>query len=199
MSISLTERRAWIFDLDGTLTRPVHDFAYIRKELGIAADDDILETIAVQPDERKRTMIAQLDVMERHFASQAAPAEGVISCLTHLNSCGCKLGILTRNTKELAILSLKAIGLDHLFRFEHILGRDEVNPKPAPDGINFLLNQWDMPVECGVMVGDFHFDLLSGRAAGVLTVHVDEQDRHWPEATDIRVNNLAQLESLVHL
>jgi len=36
-------RRCWIFDLDGTLTVPVHDFPAIRSALGMAeGDSDIL-------------------------------------------------------------------------------------------------------------------------------------------------------------
>lgn len=79
------------------------------------------------------------------------------------------------------------------FASKDILGRDEAKPKPSPEGINILLNQWAGDNEEAVMVGDFHFDLLSGRAASVTTVHVDMADRHWPEETDVRVKNLFEL------
>lgn len=194
---SLKTKRAWIFDLDGTLTQPVHDFAHIRAELGIAPEEDILSTIECQPPEVKRTMIMQLDRLERYYAAQAAPALGVSRFLQLLVDKKCRLGILTRNTKEMAKLSLKAINAIHNFRCEDILGREETQPKPAPDGINFLLNQWGIQQDDVVMVGDYHFDLLSGRAAGVTTVHVDTSDRHWPDDTDVRVKNLLELVSLV--
>ncbi len=197
MNINLTERKGWVFDLDGTLTRPVHDFALIRRELGIAAEDDILKTIAAQPASRRRVMTEKLDTLEHHFAAQAKPAKYAPDFLGRIKNSGCQLGILTRNSKALAVSTLKAIGLDHLFHPDCILGRDEASPKPAPDGILFLLNHWGLSSKEGVMVGDFHLDLLSGRAAGVLTVHVDERDKHWPTETDIRVNNLHELESLL--
>ena len=47
------------------------------------------------------------------------------------------------------------------------------------------------------MVGDYHFDLLAGRSASVITVHVDSSDRHWPEDTDVRVNSLHDLRKLI--
>ena len=191
--MELADKSHWVFDLDGTLTLPVHDFVLIRQELGIDPAADILETIAAQSSARRCTMLEQLDRLERHYAALAQPAEGALALLQQLSAKGCNLGILTRNTKSLAILSLEAIGARHFFAEDDILGRDEISPKPAPDGINFLLNQWDADRTTAVMVGDFHFYLLSGRAAGVTTVHVDSRDRHWPEDTDVRANSLLEL------
>lgn len=194
--MDLKGKTGWIFDLDGTLTQPVHDFAYIREVLGIRPEEDILATIATKPEQVRRPMTEQLDELERHFAALAKPADSVLECLTLLKNRNCSLGILTRNTKEMALLSLQAIGAAEYFSLENILGREEIQPKPAPDGINFLLNQWGMDSSSAVMVGDYHFDLLSGRAAGVCTVHVDKQDRNWPEDTDVRVRTLSELVSL---
>lgn len=195
--VDLSNKKGWVFDLDGTLTQPVHDFAYMREVLGIRPEQDILATIAEQPEELKRPMTEQLDELERHFAALAKPADSVLECLSVLYERNCCLGILTRNTKEMALLSLEAIGAAEFFKYENILGREESKPKPEPDGINFLLNQWGIDCSSAVMVGDYHFDLLSGRAAGVSTVHVDGQDRHWPEDTDIRVNSLTELADLL--
>lgn len=191
--VSLTHKRYWIFDLDGTLTKPVHDFAHIRNELGLAPNTDILSAIALQPEEKRRTMLAHLDELERYYAAQAQPAEGAVELLTKLDKKDCCLGILTRNAHEFALLSLQAIGAADFFATQDILGRDEAKPKPSPEGINILLNQWVGDSKKAVMVGDFHFDLLSGRAASVTTVHVDMANRHWPEETDIRVNSLFEL------
>lgn len=40
---ALSAIRHWVFDMDGTLTVAVHDFAAIRRALEIAAEEDILE------------------------------------------------------------------------------------------------------------------------------------------------------------
>ena len=42
----------WIFDMDGTLTIGVHDFAMMRSELGLAPDAAILETVQAMPPEQ---------------------------------------------------------------------------------------------------------------------------------------------------
>ena len=45
------------------------------------------------------------------------------------------------------------------------------------------------------MVGDYGFDLQTGRAAGAATIHVDPAgDFRWPELTDLAVGSLLELE-----
>ncbi|WP_027857111.1 HAD family hydrolase [Marinobacterium jannaschii] len=189
----LAQCSGWIFDLDGTLTRPVHDFDRIRQALGIPAAEDILGYIEAQPAGVQCTMRTQLDEWEHFYASQAQAAEGARELTALLAEQGVALGILTRNTREVAIRSLTAIGIAGYFEEEAILGRDEARPKPDAHGIEVLLNQWDISPERSVMVGDFKYDLEAGKGAGSATVHVDAGDRHWPELTDIRVSSLAEL------
>ena len=44
--MTITEVRHWVFDMDGTLTIAVHDFAAIRRALEIPEEDDILHHLA---------------------------------------------------------------------------------------------------------------------------------------------------------
>lgn len=195
-SLMLKAKTAWIFDLDGTLTKPVFDFELIRQRLGILPEDDILAAIERELPQRQKLMWAELDLLEREYAAQAQPADGVLECLEQLAQADCKLGILTRNTHELALLSLEAIGAASYFQKQHVLGREHSEPKPSPAGIHWLLRQWRAQPESAVMVGDYHTDLLSGRAAGVTTVHVDQSARSWPQVTDFRTDDLFGLMAL---
>lgn len=97
---------------------------------------------------------------------------------------GCRLGILTRNARELAHVTLEAIGLADCFPVEHILGRDEAAPKPSPDGLLKIASAWGVTPSELVMVGDYRFDLDCGRAAGARTVLVNLPDNPWPELVD---------------
>ncbi len=189
----LLERTAWIFDLDGTLTRPVHDFQRIRAELGIAPEQDILACIAAQPEPVRGALEARLDRWERFYAARALAAEGTLELLHRLHARGANLGILTRNTQEIALLSLEAIGGRTYFVTEDVLGRDDARPKPDPHGIEILLQQWGKCPDDAVMVGDYKYDLEAGRAVGVATVHVDLRPRQWPALTDYRLTHLGQL------
>ncbi len=189
----LAQCTGWIFDLDGTLTRPVHDFDRIRQSLGIPAGEDILSYIDAQTLTVQCTMKEQLDEWEHFYASKALPAEGARELTEMLAERGVRLGILTRNTREVAIRSLQAIGVADYFVEEAILGREEARPKPDAHGIEILLNQWDISSSESVMVGDFKYDLEAGKGAGSATIHVDSDDRSWPELTDIRVTSLTEL------
>jgi len=195
---SLHQRRYWVFDLDGTLTRPVHDFAHIRHELGLPAEADILATLAQRAEPQRSQLYARLDELERHYAIGAEPAPGLLPLFQWLSSRNCCFGILTRNSRELALLSLQAIGVAPYFDPAFVLGRDEAQPKPDPGGLQHLLASWCIGPGDALMVGDFRYDLEAGRNAGLMTVHVDSrEDRHWPELTDLRVQDLCELHALL--
>jgi HAD superfamily hydrolase (TIGR01509 family) len=187
----ITQRSFWIFDLDGTLTVPVHDFAAIKRELSLDPDTDILSGLAALSEKDRTERMGVLNDIEKDLAENALGAPGGDKLLDALTTRGCKLGILTRNAMDFAWLSLRAIGLDHHFGLHSVIGRDEAMPKPDPEGLFKLLDLWKAdPGQC-VMVGDYLYDLEAGKSAGMATIHVDSGDLgSWPEVTDLRVDNL---------
>ncbi len=192
--MTVTARRYWIFDLDGTLSVPQHDFAALRSELGLPQGAPILEAIAALPPERATGLLAAVDAWEWRHADTAQLAPGVGVLISHLVAAGCRLGVLTRNRRDVALRTLAVIGLAEVFADADVIGRDEAAAKPSPEGIAKLLGRWQGAPQDAVMVGDFRFDLEAGRAAGVATVLVDPKGRDpWPEVTDCRVATLAEL------
>ncbi|MFB4402106.1 HAD family hydrolase [Pseudomonas inefficax] len=182
--MSLGELRNWVFDMDGTLTVAVHDFAAIRVALDIPAEHDILTHLAALPADEAAAKHAWLLEHERDLAIASTAAAGAVELVRELAERGCRLGILTRNARELAHVTLEAIGLADCFAVEHILGRDEAAPKPSPDGLLKVANAWGVAPGELVMVGDYRFDLDCGRAAGARTVLVNLPDNPWPELVD---------------
>lgn len=190
----IARRRFWVFDLDGTLTRPVHDFAHIRAQLKLPPNSDILASLAALPSPHRERQMALLDQLELFYAEQTEPAAGVVELLDLLHRRDCRLGILTRNSQVVALQALAAIGARHYFTAEDVLGRDEVRPKPDPHGIELLLGRWHAAPDQAVMVGDFRYDLEAGRACGTATIHIDHGvHTPWPALTDLRVTSLSQL------
>lgn len=182
--MNLAELRHWVFDMDGTLTVAVHDFAAIRVALAIPAEDDILTHLAALPADDAAAKHAWLLEHERELAVGAKAAPGAVALVRHLAAQGCRLGILTRNARELAHITLAAIGVDDCFAVEDIYGRDEAAPKPDPEGLHLIARQWGVPPAALVMVGDYRFDLACGRAAGARTVLVNLPQNPWPELAD---------------
>nr|MBP9961626.1 HAD family hydrolase [Pseudomonas sp.] len=150
--MNLHHIRHWVFDMDGTLTVAVHDFAAIREALDIPAEDDILTHLAALPAEEAAAKHAWLLEHERDLAIASRPATGAVELVRELVARDCQLGILTRNARELAHVTLEAIGLADCFPVQSILGRDEAPPKPHPGGLLKLAEAWDVSPNEMVMV-----------------------------------------------
>jgi len=193
----LHNHTAWIFDMDGTLTESLHDFPAISRALGLPPNEPILEALErLEPDELAKRQ-KQLTDIETEIAHQATPQPGAHNLLSALKSQGKRIGILTRNTKDIAHITLKACGLAEFFAPADVLGRSCCPPKPQPDGILSLLSRWSMPPQAAVMTGDHKFDLLTAYNAKVTAVYLDpEGSFQWKHHADYSVRHLDELRSL---
>ncbi|OAX87246.1 HAD family hydrolase [Xanthomonas nasturtii] len=191
--LPLSAYRHWVFDMDGTLTQPVHDFALIRRALEIPPDADILHHLAALPTEQAQAKQAWLLEHERVLAEAAQPAPGAQDMVRALQADGCRLGLLTRNARSLAQITLQAIGLGDAFARDDIVGRNEAAPKPAPDGLQYFQQRWSVSAAALLMVGDHLNDLACGRAAGAVTVLVNTPGDPWPGLADWRLRDCSEL------
>ncbi|MNQ52502.1 Phosphoglycolate phosphatase [compost metagenome] len=194
---ALAQLRHWVFDMDGTLTIAVHDFAAIRRALDIPPQDDILAHLAALPVAEAAAKHAWLLAHERQLAEAARPAPGACELVRALHGRGCRLGILTRNARPLALVTLEAIGLLDCFVVDDVLGRDEAPPKPQPHGLLQLASRWAVAPGELAMVGDFVHDLSCARAAGARSVLVNHPENPWPELTDLYARDCAELQRLL--
>lgn len=189
----LGDIRHWVFDMDGTLTLAVHDFPAIKRALGIPQEHDILTHLAALPEDEAAAKHAWLLEHERELAVASKAAPGAVELVRALHSAGYRLGILTRNAHELALITLAAIGVGDCFLTEDVLGRGEADPKPSPDGLLRLAARWDVAPQKMLMVGDYRFDLDCARAAGAHSALVNLAENPWPELTDWHAQDCAEL------
>nr|WP_272888455.1 HAD family hydrolase [Stutzerimonas stutzeri] len=197
MEVSLADARHWVFDMDGTLTLAVHDFPAIKRALDIPQEDDILHHLAALPADEAASKRAWLLDHERELAHAATPAPGARELLHMLRERGCRLGVLTRNAHELALVTLQAVGMGDCFASDDILGRDEAPPKPDPGGLLHLADKWSIEPSELVMVGDFRFDLECAKAAGACGVLVNLPENPWPELTELHARDCLALRQLL--
>jgi HAD superfamily hydrolase (TIGR01509 family) len=191
---TILTRKHWVFDLDGTLTLPVHDFSVIRDALGVPKGTDILRYLATLDDSEGQPLQDKLNEIETGLLGRVEPAPGAIQLIETLNRRGSRMGILTRNTRDIAFKTVTRLGIGDYFQKECILGRDDTPPKPDPEGLFRLSVQWKADPVDMVIVGDYVFDLQTGRNAGTGTIHVDRNRIFpWPELTDIGVGTLKEL------
>ncbi len=170
---ALRARSWWLFDMDGTLTVPVHDFDAMRRELGLPAGLGTLEGLAALPPAEQALRRAQLDEIGWRYVAQAQPQPGAEALLAALAARGARLGIVTRNARRNTTATLERIGFRRWFRDEDLITRDDCAAKPSPEPVLRLLAQWRGRPECAVLVGDAVYDLAAGRAAGAATVLLD--------------------------
>lgn len=193
----LHTRTAWIFDMDGTLTESLHDFPAISRSLGLPPDQPILEALDRLPPDELAQRQKQLTDIEIEIAHRATPQPGAHQLLSDLRSQGKRIGILTRNTKDIARITLQACGLFDFFQPADILGRSCCAPKPKPDGILKLLSLWSLAPTDAVMTGDHKFDLITARNANAIAVYFDPQGRFpWRQHADYSIQSLSELRAL---
>ena len=75
MRAEMLSCKHWIFDLDGTLTRPIFDFPAIKRRLGLPMDRGILEVLAEMEPQQAALIAERLDAIEMEMAGKAEAAD----------------------------------------------------------------------------------------------------------------------------
>jgi len=159
----LSEPKAVIFDLDGTLVSSSLDFLALCRETGCTPGNDILAyTRDLPPPERTR--VEQIiHEHEMRDAESAQVIEGVHHTLDALRQACIDTAIITRNSAKATRLKLARAGL----AVEHVITRENAPPKPAPDALLMIASHWQYdPRDC-VYVGDFRYDLEAAHNANM--------------------------------
>ncbi len=181
---------AVIFDLDGTLTEPYLDFDAIRAEIG-GIEGPLLEAMErMGQAERQRCW----DILHRYELDAAENSKlnpGAKELLEWLSGHGLKVGLATRNRLD----SVERICKIHGIRFDSVVTRDDGPVKP--DAFPFVRACVMADAEPGrsVMVGDFLFDLQSGKAGGGVSVLIatNEEYRDFVHEADYVIHRLDEL------
>lgn len=166
-----TKIKGILFDLDGTLTFPgALDFPAIKREIDCPVDIPILEYLETLPAERKEALGKILESKEAEAAAKSCPNAGAEKCLAALKQRGLLIGIITRNSIESVRLTLERFRGVTFDDFAIIITREDFPPKPHPEGVHQAARSMGLSTSELLVVGDFRFDVMAGKAAGALTV-----------------------------
>jgi HAD superfamily hydrolase (TIGR01509 family) len=180
---------AVIFDMDGTITEPLLDFAAIRAEIGIAEGLPLLEALSpMTPPERRRAEEILL-AHELSAARRSTLSNGVVEVLASLREAKVKTAILTRNCRDAVDIVLEKHGL----RFDAVVTREDSRPKPDPDGVLTAAGKMGVEAVNCLVVGDFEFDILAGLAAGATTVHYLPGSERFATKPDFEIVSMREL------
>ncbi len=182
-----------IFDMDGTLTRPgTIDFELIRKRVGCPEGYPIIEYIDSLSEKSKELAYKKLHEIEMKAAQNAEPNIGAKELLSYLHQKGIATALVTRNSlssTEVTFKNFKGIYLPKI-----VITREMAPPKPDPEGL--ILAAYRMHISPGniLVVGDYKFDIIAGKGAGMKTALLTngrrEVPRDFPDADFLFVDLL---------
>ena len=154
---------AVIFDLDGTLVTSSLDFVLLCKETGCVPGQDILRYVEDLPEHEQSSVKATIHDHEMRDAHSSEVIAGVPETLLKLNNSFIKTGVVTRNSIPASQLKLDRSQL----RVGRVLAREHAPPKPSPDALLMLADEWQVDPKHCVYVGDFRYDLEAAHNAGM--------------------------------
>jgi HAD superfamily hydrolase (TIGR01509 family) len=160
-----------LFDFDGTLTLPgALDFPAIKRELDCPLNMPILEFLETLTSEQREPLLIILEAREEEAACKSIPNQGAEECLLSLKQKGLLLGILTRNSLKSVCGALNQFKHIREKDFDVIITREDSLPKPDPDGVLKAAQRMGIAPAELMVVGDFRFDVMAGKAAGAYAV-----------------------------
>lgn len=194
--VSLDRVQCVIFDMDGTITRPQLNFDDIRAALDLPSGP-ILEQLPALPPERRAAVERGLYRFEMEAAIRSELQSGAGQVIGRLQRCGVKTALLTRNCRS----AVDVVLIRHGLRFDLVRTREDGTTKPSGEPILRTCRDLGVAAERTWSVGDYRFDVLSGRAAGattVLLVNGPETPPYADEADHV-IRSLAELLPLLEL
>jgi hydrogenase expression/formation protein HypE len=160
-----------LFDFDGTLTLPgAIDFPAVKQILGCPLEHPILEFIALQPPEHRPGLFRILEEQEDLAALTSIPNHGAETCIKTLKEKQTAMGILTRNSLKSVQLAFGQFGSVGIEDFVTVITREISLPKPHPQGVLEGARQMGLLPAQVAVVGDFRFDVISGKQAGAVAI-----------------------------
>ncbi|XP_020691750.1 haloacid dehalogenase-like hydrolase domain-containing protein At2g33255 [Dendrobium catenatum] len=207
--------RGVVFDMDGTLTVPVIDFAamyravlgdegYTAAKFGSPGGSvDILHHIETWPPQEQQRAYEIIADFERQGLDRLQIMPGAAELCGYIDSKQMRRGLITRNVKASVDLFHRKFGL----KFVPALSREFRPYKPNPAPLLHICSSWGIPPNEVMMIGDsLRDDVTCGKQAGAFTCLLDENGRYGPIDSlskdlqpDFQVSSLSEVQSLLDI
>jgi HAD superfamily hydrolase (TIGR01549 family) len=189
LTLPLTLPRAILFDMDGTLTRPLLDFDQIRRDIGIG-NGPILESIKRMNPAEKIIAERILHGHEDRAAEASDLNTGCRELLKWVETARIATALVTRNTRR----SVDIVFRRHDLHFDICITREDGKYKPDPAPLYLACERLGVKCDDAWMVGDGYHDIEAGAAARMRTIWISHgsQRDFLAEPTHV-VNDLIEL------
>lgn len=185
------QRKAVVFDLDGTLS---DSLASIQKSANLAIGafgfapfskdryryfvgdgaDELLRRCLLQAGDEKLVYFDRVreeyrKVFEEYCMYQVTPYEEIRELLAELKQRGIRIAVLSNKPHARTLDVIAALfGADY---FDWVQGQtEEILKKPSPEGVYLIGEKLKIAVSDMIYIGDTDTDMKTGKAAGAYTV-----------------------------
>ncbi|MCX8082816.1 MAG: HAD-IA family hydrolase [bacterium] len=209
------KKKGVIFDFDGTLVTSTIDFKKIKERILVEAEKhklkipdtklpilEFLEEINNLNGKKGMKFYSSghriLKEEEVKASEYTEPQEGVVSLLVKLRTGGIKVGIITRNCREVVEKVINKFRIP----YDVLLTRDDVR-KVKPDVLHIkeCLKLLGLKKDDVVLVGDHLFDVRAGRKMGILSAGLKNnnisEDTFLKEGADFVIEDIKEIEYIV--
>ncbi len=185
--------RGVIFDMDGTITAPYLEFGKIKEAAGIG-DVDMLDYLRRATGAEYERVHALLMKFEEDGVANAKLNRGARTVLNFLRRRRIPTGLLTRNSRQ----SVAGVCQKLRLEFDVVMTREDGPHKPAPEPIWEMARRWGVRREELLMVGDYKWDVLCARNAGIAcAVLINGEIPDWARAAQYRIRRLTELREII--
>jgi HAD superfamily hydrolase (TIGR01549 family) len=186
--------RGVIFDMDGTVTAPYFDFGKIREEAGIG-DADLLDYLRYASDPEYARIHRILQRYEEAGVAKAKLNRGARTLLNFLARQKIPTALLTRNSRK----SVDGVCRKLKLKFAITISREEGPHKPAPEPIWRIAKSWKLRRHEILMVGDYKWDVLCAKNAGVPCALLlnGEEPADWAKDARYHIHRLTELMEII--
>lgn len=206
--------KAFIFDMDGVIIDSESVWGKYEKEflielMGEEAYDKIKDhlvgsTINVIYDRaceaglimEKKEFIKKYDEQALHIYSLSSPTNDINKLLEKLIGLNFKIGLVSASRQLWIDTALEKIRNKNLFDYVLSLAeREDLRPKPYPDGFLEAMKQLGSTPEKTIILEDSNRGLQAAKASGALTICLREHlpEGHMSEQADMTIDNLKTL------
>lgn len=183
----MDEIKGIIFDLDGVLVKTQLNFKQISKHIFGKEKFPLLEHILkIEDPLHKKRAFAILEKYENTAALSCKLNEGIPELLEFLDQYGIKRGIVTRNNRKSLQIIIRRFNL----KFDAAFTREDTPPKPAKDAVVLACRKMKLSPNQVIFLGDYEFDMIAGKRAGVFTVLLKTHLQSSSQYADLVVESI---------
>ncbi|MFY2507282.1 HAD family hydrolase [Vibrio pectenicida] len=164
MDLDIGKIKAVVFDLDNTLVSSSLNFKWLRTQIGCPEDIDLLTFIDGLDCSQSAQQAKQLVLKhELDDANHSTPMQGCHDLLGYIEQNKLYTAIITRNCYQASQRKVE----QHKLNISRIISREHFPPKPAPDSLLALADEWGLTSQQVLYVGDYVYDLQAASNANM--------------------------------